>query len=267
MKSTYHGVYVDMDALFDTRLASLLVVSEHLLPPVLASGYFHRMEDSFKEAHPGLTKKKFAELYASRNNEVLHASSYTKVLRVLQEAVQKLFHQKLETPHVTGICIYVNMHPFKLTEDEEGFLARALIHLTNGAAEVEFVNLPKEELTPRLCNEHFSAMIKYDYAEWLDYHAGTNALKQTPLTTITLMVPELFFARMPTADELNRMRKGSFDPFDVMEKIFAPVVHLKILPLDTFCVDANDKRHRSLYDMMRKAREEAENAPPTEPTA
>lgn len=235
------GIYVDLDSLLDTRLSTLFLIHDSLVGLALNNNYLTRYEDSFKQLNPVLTKEKFKEVYDTRDNEVIQNSSYTKVLSVIRDSVRKLVHQKLETPYTTDISLYINTFPFTLNQEEEQAVAKSLIHYTDGECQIEFINLSIEELTPKYCSDNFSLMIKYEYGDWLDFHSKNEAIRKIPLTTLTLIVPEIFFARMPNSQELNEIRNGKFDPFGNMEVIFAPIIGLKTMPASVFSIDLDTK--------------------------
>lgn len=250
--NTVHGIYVDLDALLDTRMSTLFLVHEDLVGAALNTNYTKRLQDNFEHLHPELDLKKFRALYDGRDNEVLHNAAYTKILLVIREAVQKLFHQKLETPYVTDMFICVNTFPFTLNAAEEEAVAKALLHYTNDAAEIRFIRMDNATLVPTYCLQNFSLMIKYDYEQWFDHHAQTNAIKYCPLATVKFLVPELFFVRLPNKDEWNRMRKGTFDPFKDMKMTWSSIASLNFLPIEDFSIDL-DTKWKKLFSKSEEA--------------
>ncbi len=235
------GIYVELDVLLDTRLSTLFLVHESLVGKVLDTGYHSRWEDSFIDAHPALTKDQFKKLYESRDNEVLHNASFTKALHVLRDAVKKLQHQRMETPYSTAIRIEVNTYPYVLSNEEEAALARVLIHYTAGVSDLEFIRKSDEELTPQYCERNYSLMMRYHWGEWLDHHAKTGALKRTPLTHVVILVPQLFFAKLPTQEQEKLMLKGKLDPFKDVEVYVASVAGIKVMPVDIYSLDLESK--------------------------
>lgn len=234
---TIQGIYVDLDALLDTRLSTLFLIHEDLVSAALNNGYAERLQDAFTNLHPSLTLDKFKELYAGRDNEVLHNASYTRVLNVLKEAVTRLVKMRVATPFATEIQIYVNAYPYTLTEKEEQDIAKSLLYHTSNQVDVQFLRLSDKELLPEYCSKTFSLMIRYDYAQWIDGHAETNAIKYHPLTMVKVLVPERFEVRLPNREEWERMKSGKFDPFKNMEVTWAPIVGLNFLPIGTFSID------------------------------
>ena len=68
-----HGLYIDIDALLDTRLATLYLVHPELTLHAIASPYEEREEDAF----PHVPRELFAKLYAARDVETLQNATTT----------------------------------------------------------------------------------------------------------------------------------------------------------------------------------------------
>lgn len=227
------GIYVDIDALLDTRIATLHLVHPSLVKEAFDNGYFTRKQDAFKS----LDKKSFKELYETRDSDILENAIYTKILLLIQDMVDKSVEQALTTPHVTKVILYINTHPYKLSEQEEASIVEAMAHYTKGLADIHIFNMTEKELTPEFCLNNLSVLIKYDYAEWFDYHCKTEGVKKFPLTELTLIVPELFFNRLPTEQEIRENEKNKIDPFRAVEIFFSPLITIKTMPIEMFCLD------------------------------
>lgn len=227
------GIYVDLDALLDTRIATLHLVHPSLVKEALDNGYFTRKQDAFKS----LDKKSFKELYDTRDSEILQNAIYTKILLLIQDMVDKSVEQALTTPHVTKVILYINTHPYKLSDSEESAIVDAMVHYTKSMADVHIFNMSEKELTPEFCLDNLSVIIKYNYAEWFDYHCKTEGVKKYPLTELTLIVPELFFNRLPTEMEIRENEKNNIDPFRAVEIFLSPLITVKTMPIEMFCLD------------------------------
>ena len=236
------GIYVDIDALLDTRIATLEFFDEKYLEAngvnpniteaALNSNYFNREEDSF----PGISKDLFSQLYSMRNHHTLSKANYTNILGVIQDAVKKLTVQSYTTPFTSKITLTINVFPYILNEDEISVIKQTMTLYTASKAEIFVISKKPEELYPRDCQRDFSLMIKYnDYDKWLDEHARTGALRINPLTNVTLLVPRLYLARIPTPAERQKFKAEKTDPFSLNEKYWRAIVELKCLPMNLFC--------------------------------
>lgn len=224
-------IYIGLDELLDTRMATLGLVHPTLVELALDNNYHTREEDSF----PNLSKKDFKELYDTRDNEVLKISGYCETIPFLQECIKSLFNQALETPFVTEVKLVVNTYPYSLTENELIDIQNSLRVYCSEFIEIEFIHKSDKELTAVYCKQ-FSIMLKYDYAEWLDSMAKDESIKQTPLTNVTVFVPALFLSRLPTQQERRNFEAEKKSPFDYAEIQFSPFISLKYLPVAVFCV-------------------------------
>lgn len=232
-------IYIGLDELLDTRLASLGLIHPTLVIQALENDYHNREEDSF----PNMSKKNFKELYDTRDNEVLKISGYCETVPFLQECIQNLLKQALESPFVTEIKLVVNTSPYVLTEDELVTIQNSLRVYCSDLIEIEFINKTDKQLTANYCKQ-FSVMIRYSYSEWLDNMAKDESIKQTPLTHVTLFVPALYLSRLPTEQERRNFEADKKSAFDYAEIQFSPFISLKYLPVSIFCVkiDMDEKQ-------------------------
>lgn len=243
------GIYADIDTLFDTRLATLAMIHQGVALNALRNGYHIREIDEFDNVNHAT----FKELYDTRDADVLYNSPVTKIPEMIRDAVKGMFKQTLETPFSTKITLDINFYPYVVTDKAATALINTFKEMTTGVADIRAVWIPPTELSAKYCAERYSLMIKYHYAEWIDHLAKTDELKKNPLTIVTLYSPRLYFVRQPTKQERIKLKMQNQDLFLNTEKMFSPLINLKLLTIDYFCASLGEGVEDAIIlDLLKK---------------
>lgn len=217
------GLLVDLDALFDTRLATLDMLDPLLAAHALKNNYLEREDDNFEYCPLELFKK----VYACRDTDVLGRSLMTHVkgivLDFMKDGINRLKSDK--THH--HVNVYINVWPYKIAKDAAGELLLPFYKAVGGKANIHLVNIKPEELTPETCKKHFSYIIKYDYIDWLLYLGEKNLLQKTPMQEVTIIAPRLYLSGKPKEDELDAISRNKMQPHQCAEFFFAPYVNIE----------------------------------------
>ena len=234
-KEISHSIYVSLDCLLDTRLGTLSLLSKDLVSKALADGYIVRDEENF----PPLKKQTFLNLYNTRNKEVLKESPITPCVTLVTDMAMEIMRRTIDTPVATGVKIVINTHPYKLNDKEALDLLTSFADLTKKYISLKLVSLDNQTLTPSYCQRNFSAMIMYNYDEWLEVQATTHKFKNNLAKSLIVYAPRIFFNRKPTFEEKRKMDREKIDPFKVIEEIASFVIDLKLLDIGMFSVDVS----------------------------
>lgn len=230
-------VYVELDALLDTRLATLARMGEDVASKVLESGYLTRKSDDFSFA--GVDKETYRTLYETRDENTLALSTVTNAIQLLKRLTSLLTEQAIVRPFHDGGKIVVNTFPYSdLTSEERDTLGKAIAAWTRNSAPIELVHIHPKDLTPQHCKNSYSAMIVYEYEDWLNMH--TAAFEQCLLSDVTMFAPAIYFAGfVPTAEELEKITREADDPFRAMERLASPLINLQLIDVSTFSILQN----------------------------
>lgn len=221
--SKIETVFVELDAILDTRLGTLAKLDESFAIAALDGGYFTRMSDKF----PGVDPAVFKQAYASRDTETLAYSKPTMLLSVLTQLTTTLSEQARVRPYHDGTRVVVNTYPYQLSDEELIEIGKAVSVWIGSAAPVELARLSIKDLTPSYCKEHFSVMVVYEYDEWFVTH--NEAFKRVRPNEVTMLAPALYFNQEPTEQELEQACSEAMHPLKAVELIASPVIDLKLL--------------------------------------
>jgi hypothetical protein len=224
------GIYVEIDALLDTRLAALYRLDKTKIIDEIASGYLTRVSDEFVH----YDQKAFEELYQNRGKEQLITDAIlTEAWRFINFFSVQTLHALVSSPLQRQPKLYLNVYPYKLSETVISAMITALANLLKNQIDIEVIEATKEEITPKHAKKHFAFMVIYDYWNWLDIHSANQNLKDTQLSEVTMIVPALLKSRA-AAKEL-----AGIDAFGAIEQLTAPFVKTQIYPVSKFCPDIN----------------------------
>lgn len=237
------GIYIELDALLDTRLSTIIAVAgEDAALNVLSNGYFTRASDNFV----GVIKEEFDLAYANRTKDALINATVTKVLGLVNEFVFAMNKQAVLGPMHAGPKIVLNIYPYVLTEEEINVIIRGLVAATNKSVDIKAVRLSPDNITPVYCKDQFAVMFMYQYDKWFEAQAANFDNARCP--ELTCIVPSLYFVKEPTKEELVELVNKNMHPLSAMEMLSSVFIGLKLYEVEMFCANvANNLRALRSY--------------------
>lgn len=234
-------IYVDLDALLDTRLGTLAFLKNEYAVNALNDGYTSRDRDEFKDVPYDIFKK----AYDKRNVETLMMSTFTDVFTLLQSCIKSTFEIAATNPNTKSLQIQVNVYPYDLTEEEMAEISTAVWSRLKEMVDVNVVKVNDAFLTPQYCKDTYTMMIRYDYQSWLKTHHDSHAFEKVKIPEIAIVAPALY-QRRPSEQELSELKEQNIHPFTAVEYAMAPFFTLRMTDIAVFCIskeilNANDQ--------------------------
>lgn len=165
----FKGIYIDLDAILDTRLGTIKSLDTGLYNYYINEGkeeYRNRIIDEFKY----IPNKVFKYYYKNRTKEILQNSILTPLLYVLNISIDDMLTKRVLSEKTTKkLTVDINYYPYNLTEDEIEKL-RAAVYTQIASKEfviVNFISMPYEELTSAAA-EKYGVIAMYDAMDWLN---------------------------------------------------------------------------------------------------
>jgi hypothetical protein len=209
---------------------------------VLSGNYHSRKDDKF----PGVNVEAYKSMYANRDVETLALSTLTQVMPLLERMVTSLMKQAIVRPFHEGVRIVVNTYPYRLTEEDQQEVMEILAIKMRGFSQVEIpfqletVFQSDSELTPEYCISNFSAMLMYDYENWLA--TQQQALLRQPIPQVTLYAPAIYHVQTPTDEQVRDMKlQFGWTPLEGLEKAVRGGVFLELMPIELFSIIKPDE--------------------------
>lgn len=229
--TAFNTLFVGLDALFDTRMATLWTFGEPILQRALTAGYYTRVHDRF----PGLSEAEYFSKYAARDNQILESAAaaalFTPVLNLITSFVATVNSQNQHSPTPAPPRILVATHPYSPSEELGRGIVRGLVEHTAGKADIGLTPIQPEELTPRFVRDELSLLILYDYLDWAEYHCETKAFLHTNCPDVGLIVPRVWPKLYQKPVTPPTIKADGPDPFSALEQaleIFIKVAHQPI---------------------------------------
>lgn len=230
MTVQYSSLYVELDGLLDTRLATLLLMGEDKALDAVKAGYLTRDLEEFPVSMTDWRKR-----YAQRDRFTLKESGVTKLMTALKEFVLATRHTA-DTPYPIEPKIYLNIYPYKLLDEEIKNIVQMVAIALNGQCDIEVLDLPPEEITPTYVKQTFSVMYMYRGIDWLEHHAQSEAFKQSTCPEVCLFVPAIYFNGRPSKSALDEAERLKMPAFKVVEQAAAPLIMLRFIPSGDFSI-------------------------------
>lgn len=246
------GIFVDLDALFDTRLAVLDMLDPFLAIKALKEGYLDREEDSFTHC----PRELFQSVYKARDTTILERALMTQVKSIvidfMKEGIDKLKSERTNAL----VNVYINVWPYKIAKDAAGELLTPFYDAVKGKANIHLVNIPPEELTPDVCKKHFSYIIKYDFMDWIVKLGEQGLIQKSPMQEITLVAPRIYPSGKPSVQDIEEASRNKMEPYQCTELFFAPYIKLELYIPQLFSANIDQGFIEALESEMKKQSEE-----------
>lgn len=225
------GIYLDLDCLYDTRLAVLEEIDPDVAIEALSRDYNSREEDIF----PFITKEQFTELYELRDEQTLEKAMLSNAVVLLKNFINDANAEIGKTPFNTETQVYLNVYPFKIDYTTATNMIIPLQKMCGVETNIQIINYDLAKLTPNFISSKIDLMLMYNYGPWLDIHAQNGNFKRNQIPNKTLYVPKIYFNQKPSEEELQEIiRETKATPFKTMEFMAAGIVGLEFIDIINF---------------------------------
>lgn len=230
------SIYIDLDSLFDTRLATIVKLQEERGRPIDMDVYYTRLSDEFHVAEIEGFDGLFKEAYSKRDDVTIVKSTVTRMPELLRSFIKATLLSIISSPLKYQPRIIINLHPYKLPEEIVNSIILGVRALTLSNADIEVIDVSLAELTPKYVRANFVEMIMYSYWEWLDTQTTLGNFKDTQCPGVRLIGPMLFKSE-EAHRELTREGMSALQVFETIEGFTSPYVNLDLCPIGFYCAD------------------------------
>lgn len=225
---------VELDALLDTRLATIAQIAPALAVKAAESGYTERLNNDWDSLLDCSINDEFKRRYAQRDVETLKVSRCTASVLVVNEITQAWEDLAQNSPLVESYAVDINVYPYRLSEAELDAIVSAVLSYVSLDCQVEIVSYPPEALTPELIDKHWSILLLYDLDGWLN--AQVERLKEKKIPAVTIVAPALYHDRIPGEEDLPKETLGNISPFAALELALVEYVSINLIDAKYFSI-------------------------------
>lgn len=226
--NTKLGIYINLDSLIDTRLSVLHYHSPKIFKQVIKSidKYQSRLKDEFDY----LDTELFKEMYKKRNSEMIKEPIPTFIPEFIKSYVLTCLQEK------SGeiVTMYLNVYPYKFTDEEKELLKKSIFVIYNKLIDVEILDKPDNDITVKFIHENIALMIMYNGINWLEHNLANKSLRSLNLPDVLMICPRL-------VDKLVVKKTAINDFFLDFEKIVHPFIQLLFLTPRIFSIKIKEK--------------------------
>lgn len=176
-------VYIPLDALVDTRLGLLKLKWPEKFLEVDVDAYRERTTFHVWKLF-GVGKDEWEAAWRTRDVDVLLNSAPTELTTRLRILLGHLAVAALTTPVVERPEVVVDVHPYRLTEEERQEIRDAVDELVPEGVKVTIDSIGEDRLTPELASIRFDGLFLYDLVSWIVKQTENLKTKQIPKVVI-----------------------------------------------------------------------------------
>lgn len=231
MSETFDGtpirpatVFVELDALLDTRAGLLFNISKEKFEINVAKGLHKRTTDIFE----GISEHHYHDLYAKRDRSVLVNSQVTPVGKLIGEFARNVQNRNLNTPIRSECEVVLNLYPYVLEEKEQSEIILAVSKLTADLANITAVFMKPEEVSFEYIKQNIDAMYIYNFADW--FNANIDPLmpiKGRMCPGVAMICPSIAKTK-----KLNGHKHS--DVFKQLAAAYKPMIGVEFVDVETF---------------------------------
>lgn len=225
---------VSLDSILDTRLATVASLSVDMAKRLAETNYRNRLSRKLSLLLPEIDDVAFDNAYSCRNVETLMASRMTGGMVYLASIIKTLEEQAVNMPHIDGVALEINAHPYELGEDLKKAIIDSVSCYCGIFVEIKVVNYPLETLTPSRIKAEWACLMLYDFDEWLTLHG--EELKRVKIPDVSMIVPALYLGVIPTKEDLKSTVLKEVEPFALTEAALIEFVSLHMVDAGYFSI-------------------------------
>lgn len=236
--SVRQNLYLELDSLIDTTLGMLYTKWPDKYQALDLESYINRITYHVWKVF-GIEEDKWNNAWRNRDVDFLLGlldsgkSFSTELFTHLGVITASSAIQGNISPVHQPLHIYLNVWPYKFTDDELDDLKFLVMEKLPAGVNVTTIKLMPEALTPSYVKTNFDRLILGDLVNWMTHHS--KALTENKMPTVFIDYPKVLHEDAP--EILEKIHKSSGDPFSETRLRAAEFVTLGALNASLFSID------------------------------
>lgn len=229
-----HRLLLDIDALFDTRFGTLLMLDPEAAVLAVRNGYQIREMDDFERLTEGrITNEQFEKAYAARNIETLDKSIITGIPTQLIAHVQTLVERLIRGVNIKAISITINTYPYTLPGPRIQDMITGLGLLIREEVHISAKSVDMRRLAPSVFLKQYDGWCTYVFDDWFTMHS--NELLFHPINGVTVILPRRHLKAPGEFDVQGDDAMNQLNKQELHSMVLEEFIHLEYLPIVDFC--------------------------------
>lgn len=243
MTNDHISMYMDLDSLFDTRIATLYRLDVEKVMPAMMDGYFDRVFDEFSGYDPEV----YAKAWKARDETTIENSAITGMVDAINFFAEKTLVARVGTPLRKQPKLELNIHPYVLSDACIDAIVLGLRAVTKNMIDIQIIDRPLSEITPEYVKSNYAIMVMYEYWEWLECHSENKNLLTTRCPNITLIGPAIVRSKEAWEEVKHN------NVFDAIEQYSSVFIKLMLYPISSFCLNLSKRDEEAKKEAMKEA--------------
>lgn len=235
-----NGLLVDLDSLFDTRLACVTQFDANIAINALANGWSTRIYDKC----PGLPDEVYKDLYKARDISIFEYAQPTSSIDFIRSWGDFIHRSRDNSPFPGYAEVFINFWPYKFPKAKAVEIAKTLNESFGSRVKVTIVNIDPLTITCSDMKMLLSGVVMYDWPVWWQHVCSNADLITNKIPDVTFYVPKLFQGHL--TDEVYTSLKDT-DVFRAAVETMMPLIGLDFMDVDMFSVSVDSEEIRKAY--------------------
>lgn len=229
-----HNLLLDLDALYDTRFGTLLLLNREAAIQVVRNGYQVREIDDFEKLSEGLiTNAQFKEAYAKRDLDTLKKSIITGIPAVLISHIETLRERMERGVNVERVSITINTWPYLLPGPVISAIVEGLGVLIPEYCSISARRIDPNKVGPQAFQAAYDGWCTYDFDSWLAKHHEELLYRRA--NNLTVILPRLHISAPEEYETQEDEAMNKLDKPSLQAMVLEEFIHLEHLPVVDFC--------------------------------
>lgn len=229
-----YRLLLDLDALFDTRMGTLLGMDKQAANLIVKNGYQIREWDDFETLSEGkIRNADYQYEYANRNRDTLLRSIITGLPVVINSYIDTLMERIVRNVDVDMVSITLNTFPYHLPGPDIQAMIECLGVMVPEFVKINAVRHPHEVLDPLTLKGAYDAWATYAYDDWLKIHHQALLFKR--INEMTVILPKVHTSDPRKQDVQEDEAINQLDKHALQAMVMEEFIHLEHLPVVDFC--------------------------------
>jgi hypothetical protein len=234
------AIYIDIEALFDTRQGSMAVINPDFAAKITSQeNYYSRDCDEFEHPEYGLLNGNLLNsIKKAYPDKVIRSSLKTRMHLFIKHLLQSTIEKNLAQSVSFELSFEINVFPYVMTEAEKAELASVFSSIYDHQFKVNIISVDLLKVPFKQATKHYIAMVMYHYGQWIEANKGKIG---TNNNTMVIYAPRLYFNKKEVLDKLpsaiSELKKDNQEPFEFIETLYSQFIQFNFIPVSFFCVD------------------------------
>lgn len=227
------GLYLELDAAVDSRMATLAIIDPEAVSRMPPSNYLMRTRDVFSEY--GVDHELFTVAYRNRDVQTLKNSVMTAIMTTVQQVIVE-YVTTVNANRSGPAEIDLNIYPYNLTAEQCELYAALIEFRLKGVVKVNVIRKEPNQLTLGALDSEYHTAIIYNWVEWAC--AIEESFKTEACPQLTVIAPNLLHGTDEGLDDpvtvaaFKAAHPTAYMEFALMDKVgitFAPISQFSII--------------------------------------